>query len=217
MRDSVDCPNLVWLWMDLPSTIDWLIHQLPACKLLCVRLVSRSVTSSVILGLVYWHLPSLLLRLSVRTLHMSLGRKCCLRCTRPLLSSCSKHMKLLVQGRKMRKTHQKDGFGVRSVESSEFGVPACWTGVHKSDALEVVQVCYLSECIPASDQPCSNARVPRRSLVKRKPKRSATPDPVAVPKRLFEFDDESIVLPKRRGIYVDDKLLKSLRRRKIRL
>ena len=31
-----------------------------------------------------------------------------------------------------------------------------------------------------------------------------TPAPAASPKRLFDFDDESIILPKGRGVYFED-------------
>ena len=43
-----------------------------------------------------------------------------------------------------------------------------------------------------------------RSPGKRKRKRSATPPPTATPKRLFELDDESIILPQGRGVYFEN-------------
>ena len=94
-------------------------------------------------------------------------------------------------------------FGVRSVESSEVGEPSCWAGVRISDVVEVGRVEYLSESVPARDQPCSSAAISSRSRGKRKRKRRATPASAAAPKR-FEFDDESIVLPKGRGVYFED-------------
>ena len=57
--------------------------------------------------------------------------------------------------------------------------------------------------MPVRDQPCSSTTVSPRSPGKGKRKRSATPAPGASPKR-FEFDDESIVLPKGRGVYFED-------------
>ena len=96
-------------------------------------------------------------------------------------------------------------FGRRSKESSEVREPSCRTGVRILDVVDVRQVEYLSESIRGPDQPCSSsATVPPRTPGKGKRKRSATPSPAATPKRLFEFDVESIVLPKGRGVYLDD-------------
>ena len=58
--------------------------------------------------------------------------------------------------------------------------------------------------MPARDQPCSSTIVSPRSPGKGKRKRSATPAPAVTPKRLFEFDDESIILQKGRGVYFED-------------
>ena len=93
-------------------------------------------------------------------------------------------------------------FGVRSVESSEVGEPSCRTGVRITDVVEVGQVEYLSESVLARDQPFSSSTISPRSTGKRK--RSATPAHAVTPKRLFEFDDESIILPKGRGVYFED-------------
>ena len=57
--------------------------------------------------------------------------------------------------------------------------------------------------MPAPDQLCSSTTLSPRSPGKGKRKRSATPTPAATPKR-FEFDDESVVLPKGRGDYFED-------------
>ena len=86
-------------------------------------------------------------------------------------------------------------FEVRSVESSEVWEPSCRAGVRISNVVKVGQVEYLSGSLPARDQPCSNTILSPRSPGKGKRKGSATPTPAATPKR-FEFDDESIVLPK---------------------
>ena len=95
--------------------------------------------------------------------------------------------------------------GVRSVESSEVGKASCWAASHKSDVVEVGQVKYLSEFMLAPDQPCSSGTtMAPRSPGKRKRKKRATPAPTATPERLFDFDDESIILPKGRGVYFDN-------------
>ena len=95
-------------------------------------------------------------------------------------------------------------FGVLSVESSEVGEPSCRTGVRISDVVEVGQVEYLSESVLARDQRCSSTTISPRRLGKEKRKRSATPALAATPEPLFEFDDESITLPKRRGVYYEN-------------
>ena len=99
---------------------------------------------------------------------------------------------------------------MRNIESSEVGEPSRRTGVRISDVVEVGQVEYLYQSVLARDQPCSSARVSPRSPGKRKRKRSATPAPAATTKRLFEFDDESIFLPKGRGVYFEDPNFESL-------
>ena len=58
--------------------------------------------------------------------------------------------------------------------------------------------------MPARDKPCSSATISPRSPGKGERKRSVTPAPAASPKRLFEFDDESIILPRGRGVYFED-------------
>ena len=93
--------------------------------------------------------------------------------------------------------------GVRSVESAEVGEPSCRAGVQLSDVVEVERVEYLSESVPARDQPSSSAAISPRSPGKGKRERSATPAPAATPKR-FEFEDESIVLQKGSGVYFED-------------
>ena len=95
-------------------------------------------------------------------------------------------------------------FGVLSVESSEVREPFCWTGVRTSDVVEVLQDEHLSESVPAPDRPCSSTKLSLRSLGKGKRKRSATSAPAVAPKRLFDFDDESIVLPRGRRVYFDN-------------
>ena len=111
---------------------------------------------------------------------------------------------VVVVRRKEAQDTSERWFGVRSVESSEVGEPYCRAGVRISNVVEVVQVEYLSGYVPARNQPCGGTTVSPRSLGKGKRKRSVTPAPAASPKRLFEFDDESIILPKGRGVSFED-------------
>ena len=110
---------------------------------------------------------------------------------------------VVVRRKEARDTSER-WFGVRSVESSEVGEPSCRAGVRISNVVEVGQVEYLPGSVPARDQPCGSTTVSPRSPGKGKRKRSVTPVPAIGPKRLFEFDDESVVLPKRRGVYFED-------------
>ena len=103
---------------------------------------------------------------------------------------------VVVRWKEARDTSER-WFGVRSVESSEFGEPSCRAGERISDVVEVGEVQYLSESVPARGKPCSSTKISPRSPGKGKRKRSATLAPAATPKS-FEFDDESIVLPKGR-------------------
>ena len=105
---------------------------------------------------------------------------------------------VVVRRKEARDTSER-WFGVRSVESSEVLEPSCRAGVRISDVVEVERVEYLSESVTARDQPCSSSAKSPQSLGKRKRKRSVTPAPAATPKR-FEFDGESIDLPKGRGV-----------------
>ena len=109
---------------------------------------------------------------------------------------------VVVRRKEARDTSER-WFGVRSVESSEFGEPSCRAGVRISDVVEVGRVEYLSESVPARDQPCSSDAISPRSPGKGKRKRSVTPAPAATTKR-FKFDDESINVPNGRGVYFED-------------
>ena len=107
----------------------------------------------------------------------------------------------VVVRRKDARDTSRSYFGVRSVESSQVGEPSCWTGVQISDVIEVGQVEYLSESMLARDQTCSiGTTMSLRSRGKGKRKRSTTFAPAATTKRLFDFDDESFVLTKGRGV-----------------
>ena len=109
---------------------------------------------------------------------------------------------VVVRRKEARDTSER-WFGVRSIELSEVGEPSCRAGVRISDVVEVGHVEYLSESVPVRDQLCASTTYSPRDPGKGKRKRSATPAPAATTKR-FEFDDESIILPKGRGAYFDD-------------
>ena len=111
-------------------------------------------------------------------------------------------MMLWLSGGKRHGIHQRDESEFAA--SSEVGEPSCRTGVRISDVVEVGQLDYLSESVLARNQPCSSTTISSRSPEKRKRKGSATPAPAATPKRLFEFDDESIIFPKGSGVYFED-------------
>ena len=96
------------------------------------------------------------------------------------------------------------------MESSEVGEPSCRAGARISNVVEVGQVEYLSGSVPARDQPGSSTIVSPRSPGKRKRKRSVTPAPAASPKRLFEFDDESTILPRGEGCLLKTPILNAL-------
>ena len=121
-----------------------------------------------------------------------------------ILVDLKKAYDVVVVRRKEARDTSERWFGVRSVESSEVGEPSCRAGVRISNVVEVGEVEYLSGCVPSRDQPCSSTAISPRSPGKGKRKRSVTPAPAAGPKRLFEFDDESIILPKGRGVYFED-------------
>ena len=110
---------------------------------------------------------------------------------------------VVVRWKEVRDTSER-WFGVRSIESSEVGEPFCGTGVRISDDVEVGQVEYLSESVLVQDQPCCSTTITSISPGKRKRNRSATTTPAATSKRLFEFDDESIHLPKPKGVCFED-------------
>ena len=84
-------------------------------------------------------------------------------------------------------------FGVNSVESSDVGESSGHQGVRFSNVVEVGVVESLLESVHALQIP--NMSFIAKSPAKDKRKRNATPTP-GLPKRRFEFDDESVLLPK---------------------
>ena len=92
-------------------------------------------------------------------------------------------------------------FGVGSVGSSAVGECSGQQAVRISNVVEVGQVEYLPQSFSATQVPSTSFAV--KNPGKGKQKKSETPAKTAV-KRRFEFDDESVVLPKGRGVYFDD-------------
>ena len=104
----------------------------------------------------------------------------------------------VVRSKYARNTSEKE-FGVSSVESSVMGESSGHHGVGISNVVEIGDVEFLPESVPALDRPCSSGRVLKRSPGKRKHRKSATKNPAAAPNCLAEFDDESTALSKGRG------------------
>ena len=92
-------------------------------------------------------------------------------------------------------------FGVASVASSAVGESSGQQAVRISNVVEVGQVEYLPQSVSVTQVPSTSFAI--KSPGKGKLKKSETPAKTAI-KRRFEFDDESVVLPKGRGVYFDD-------------
>ena len=92
-------------------------------------------------------------------------------------------------------------FGVTSVESSVVGESSGQQAVRISNVVEVGQMEYLPQSISTIQVRSTSFAI--KSPGKCKQTKGETPAKTAV-KRRFEFDDESIVLPKGRGVYFDD-------------
>ena len=107
---------------------------------------------------------------------------------------------VVVRRKEIRDTSER-WFGVTSVASSAVGESSSPQGVRISNVVEVGQVAYLPQSVSATQMPSTSFAV--KSPRKGKQKRSETPTKTAI-KRRFEFDDESVVLSKGRGVYFDD-------------
>ena len=92
-------------------------------------------------------------------------------------------------------------FGVASVASSSVGESSGQQAVRISNIVEVGQVEYLPQSVSAIQVPSTSFAI--KSPGKRKQKKGEMPAKPAV-KRRFEFDDESVVLPKTREVYFGD-------------
>ena len=105
-------------------------------------------------------------------------------------------------------------FGVGSVASSAVGESSCQPAVRISNVVEVGQVEYLPQSVSAAQVPSTSFAV--KNPGKGKQRKSEAPAKTAV-KRRFEFDDESVVLPKGRGVFSMTPVLQLLCEMKIKL
>ena len=92
-------------------------------------------------------------------------------------------------------------FGVASVESSVVGESSGQQAILISNVIEVGQEEYLPQSVSTMQVPSTSFGI--KSPGKDKQKKSETPAKTAIQRR-FEFDDESVVVPKGRGVYFDD-------------
>ena len=106
----------------------------------------------------------------------------------------------MVRQRDARDTSER-WFGVASVESSVVGESSSQQAARISNVVEVGQVEYLRQSVSTIQTPSTSIGI--KSPGKEKQKKSETSAKTAI-KRRFEFDDESVVLPKGRGVYFDD-------------
>ena len=107
---------------------------------------------------------------------------------------------VVVRRKEARDTSER-WFGVASVAFSAVGESSSPQGVRISNVVEVGQVKYLPQSVSATQVPSTSFLV--KSPGKGKQKKSETPTRTAI-KRRFEFDEESVVLPKGRGVYFAD-------------
>ena len=107
---------------------------------------------------------------------------------------------VVVRGKDARDTSER-WFGVANVASSAVGESSGLQAVRISNVVEVGQAEYLAQSVSDIQVPSTSFAI--KSPGKGKQKKSETPAKTAV-KRRFEFDDESVVLPKGRGVYFDD-------------
>ena len=108
---------------------------------------------------------------------------------------------VVVVRRKDARDTSEGWFGVASVESSVVGESSGQQAVRISNVVEVGKVEFLPQSVSTMQAPSTRFAVKRPG--KGKQKKSETPAKAAI-KRRFEFDDESVVLPKGCGVYFDD-------------
>ena len=118
-----------------------------------------------------------------------------------VVSDLNRAYDVVVVRRKDARDTSERCFGVGSVASSAVGESSGQQAVCISNVVEVSQVEYLPQPVCATQVPSTSSAV--KSPGKGKQKKSETPAKIAV-KRRFEFDDESVVLRKGRGVYFDD-------------
>ena len=108
---------------------------------------------------------------------------------------------VVVVRRKDARDSSERWFGVGSVESSVVGESSGQQAVRISNVVEVGQVEYLPQSVSTMQVPSTSFGT--KGPGKGKQKKTKTSAKTAI-KRRFEFDDESVVLPKGRGVYFDD-------------
>ena len=117
--------------------------------------------------------------------------------------------------------HRKDArdtserwFCVASIDSSVVGESSGQQGVRISNIVEVGDMEYLPQSVSVAKMPSKSFS--GKSPVKEKWRKIETPAPVVV-KRRFGFDDESVLLPKRRGCTLMTPILQLPSKNKINL
>ena len=118
-----------------------------------------------------------------------------------VVSDLKRAYDVVVVRRKDARDTSERWFGVASIASSVVGESSGQQAVGISNVVEVGQVEYLSQSVSAIQVPNTSFAIKNRG--KEKQKKSETPVKIAV-KRRFEFDGESVVLPKGRGVYFSD-------------
>ena len=118
-----------------------------------------------------------------------------------VVSDLKRAYDVVVVRRKDARDTPERWFGVGSVAFSAVGESSGQQAVRISNVVEVGQVEYLPQSVSATQVPSTSFAV--KSPGKGKQKKSETPAKTAV-KRRFEFDDESVVPPKGRGVYFVD-------------
>ena len=118
-----------------------------------------------------------------------------------VVSDLKRAYDVVVVRRKDARDTSERWFGVANVASSAVGESSGLQAVRISNVVEVGQAEYLAQSVSDIQVPSTSFAI--KSPGKGKQKKSETPAKTAV-KRRFEFDDESVVLPKGRGVYFDD-------------
>ena len=131
-----------------------------------------------------------------------------------VVSDLKRAYDVVVVRRKNARDTSERWFGVTSVESSVLGESSGQQAVRISNVVEVGQVEYLPQSVSALQVPLTSFGT--KSPGKGKQKKSETPSKTSV-KRRFEFDDESVVLPKGLGVTSMTPILQLLCEMKIKL
>ena len=118
-----------------------------------------------------------------------------------VLRDLEKAYDVVVVRRKSAQDTSERCFGVASVKFPVIGDSSGQQGVRISNIVKNGVVEYLPESVTAPQIPSTGSSA--KSPAKVKPKKSETPAALAI-NRLFEFDDESVVLPMGQGVYFDD-------------